>query len=259
MPGATLYLQAVQDLRIGGRASNAQYQYTLRGESVKELNDWAPRVYGRLRTLPMLADVNSDQQDRGLEATLAIDRSTASRLGITTQAIDDTLYDAFGQRPVSTMYTQLNQYHVVMEAEPQFWQNPDGLRYIYVRGAGNALVPLSAFTHYAPSTTALAVNHQAQFPAVTISFNLAPGVALGDAVAAIEQAEREMGLPATHRRQLPGDGAGLSGRARERAGADRGGHPRRLHRARDAVRELHPSDHDSVDASRRPASARCSR
>ena len=128
-------LQAVQDLRIGGRASNAQYQFTLQGESVKDLNDWAPRVYSRLRTLPQLADVNSDQQVRGLEASLAIDRGTASRLGITTQMIDDTLYDAFGQRQVSTMYTQLNQYHVVMEVEPRFWQNPDVLKYIYVRSA----------------------------------------------------------------------------------------------------------------------------
>jgi multidrug efflux pump len=197
VPGATLYLQAVQDLRIGGRASNAQYQYTLRGESVKDINDWAPRVYNRLRALPQLADVNSDQQVRGLEASLAIDRSTASRLGITTQAIDNTLYDAFGQRPVSTMFTQLNQYHVVMEADSRFWQNPDALRYIYVRAAAGALVPLSAFTHYVPSTAALAVNHQSQFPAVTMSFNLAPGAALGDAVTAIEQAEREIGVPSS--------------------------------------------------------------
>jgi multidrug efflux pump len=195
IPGATLYLQAVQDLRVGGRASNAQYQYTLRGESVKDLNAWAPCVYSRLRTLPQLADVNTDQQVHGLEASLAIDRGTAARLGITAQQIDDTLYDAFGQRPVSTMYTQLNQYHVVMEADPRFWQNPDALRYIDVRSSTGALVPLSAFTHYAPSTAALAVNHQSQFPAVTISFNLAPGVALGDAVTAIADAEREMGVP----------------------------------------------------------------
>jgi multidrug efflux pump len=194
--GATLYLQAVQDLRVGGRLSNAQYQYTLRGESVRELETWAPRVYARVRTLPQLADVNSDQQVHGLEASLSIDRATASRLGITTQQIDDTLYDAFGQRPVSTMYTQLNQYHVVMEADPRFWQNPDALKYIDVRSTSGALVPLGAFTRYEPSTAALAVNHQSQFPAVTISFNLAPGVALGDAVTAIADAEREMGVPA---------------------------------------------------------------
>jgi multidrug efflux pump len=197
IPGATLYLQAVQDLRVGGRSSNAQYQYTLRGESVRDLNQWAPKVYSRLRTLPQLADVNSDQQVHGLEVSLAIDRGTASRLGITPQQIDDTLYDAFGQRPVSTMYTQLNQYHVVMEADPQFWHNPDALKYIDVRSTTGALVPLSAFTRYVTSTAPLAVNHQAQFPAVTISFNLAPGIALGEAVDVIADAERDMGVPAS--------------------------------------------------------------
>jgi multidrug efflux pump len=196
VPGATLYLQAVQDLRIGGRASNAQFQYTLRGDSLKDLNEWAPRLYRQLRTLPELADVNTDQQVHGLEASLAIDRATASRLGVSARAIDDTLYDAFGQRPVSTIYSQLNQYHVVMEVEPQFLQNPDALHYIDVRGTGNALIPLSAFTHYQPSTAPLAINHQGQFPAVTISFNLQPGVALGEAVTAIDQAERDLGVPA---------------------------------------------------------------
>ena len=193
--GAALYLQSVQDLRIGGRASSGQYQYTLQGDDVKELNTWAPQVYGRLRQLPQLADVNSDQQTKGLEASLVIDRSTASRLGVTSQAIDDTLYDAFGQRPVSTTYTQLNQYHVIMEVDPRFWQNPDGLRYIYVHTALGGQVPLSAFTHYAPATAPLAVNHQGQFPSVTISFNLPPGVALGDAVTAVEDAERDLALP----------------------------------------------------------------
>jgi multidrug efflux pump subunit AcrB len=193
--GATLYLQAVQDLRIGGRASAAQYQYTLQGDDVKDLNDWAPQVYDKLRKLPELADVNSDQQTHGLEASLVIDRETASRLGITSQMIDDTLYDAFGQRQVSTMYTPLNQYHVVMEVDPRFWQNPAALRYIYVRTPGSGQVPLSAFTRYAPSTAPLAVNHQGQFPSVTVSFNLPPGTALGDAVTAIETAERDIGLP----------------------------------------------------------------
>src|SRR5262249_57362186 len=142
---------------------------------------------------PILHDVNSDQQDRGLEASLVIDRATASRLGISTAAIDDTLYDAFGQRQVSTMYKQLNQYHVVLEVAPDFWQNPDGLKHIYVRSVNRTLVPLSAFTHYAPSNTPLAVNHQGLFPAVTISFNLAPGVALGDAVTAVERAPQAPG------------------------------------------------------------------
>jgi multidrug efflux pump len=195
VPGATLYLQAVQDLRIGGRASNAQYQYTLRAERVADLNDWAPRVYSRLRSLPQLADVNSDQQVHGLEASLAIDRSTAARLGITTAAIDSALYDAFGQRPVSTIYTALNQYHVIMEVDSPFWQNPDALQHVYVRNESGEVIPLSVFTHYAPSMSPLAVNHQGQFPAVTISFNLRSGISLGDAVAAIDRAEREIGVP----------------------------------------------------------------
>jgi len=197
VPGATLYLQAIQDIRVGGRLSNALFQFTLQGDDLRELNRWAPRMQRKLQTLPALTDVSSDQQNRGLEASVVIDRDTASRLGITPQMIDDTLYDAFGQRQVSTMYTQLNQYHVVMEVAPRFWQNPETLQDIYVRAASGAQVPLSAFTHFAPTTTALAVNHQGQFPAVTLSFNLAPGVALGDAVTAIEAAEREIGLPAS--------------------------------------------------------------
>jgi len=197
IPGATLYLQTIQDLRIGGHSTAAQYQYTLEGDNLKDLNQWAPRMYRKLRTLPGLVDVNSDQQNRGLQASLVFDRNTAQRMGISSQLIDDTLYDAFGQRQVSTMYTQLNQYHVVMEAEPRFWQNPGGLDYIYVRANNGQQVPLSAFTHYAPSTTALAVNHLGQFPAITISFNLIPGFSLGDAVTEIEDAENALGLPAS--------------------------------------------------------------
>ncbi len=197
LPGVALYLQAVQDLRVGGRQSSAQYQYTLQSDNVQDLNLWAPRMLQKLRTVHGLVDLNSDQQNRGLQAGLVIDRETASRLGITTQMIDDTLYDAFGQRQVSTIFTPLNQYHVVMEVNPQFWQNPDGLRYIYVRTANGGQIPLSAFTHYAPSTAPLVVTHQGQFPSVTLSFNLAPGVALGDAVEAVEEAGQEIGLPAT--------------------------------------------------------------
>jgi multidrug efflux pump len=208
--GVSLFLQPVQDLRIGGRASNAQYQYTLQGDNTDELLQWAPRVLQRLRRIPILADLNTDQQNKGLQAALVIDRGTASRLGITTQMIDDTLYDAFGQRPVSTMFQPLNQYHVIMEVQPQFWQNPEGLKYIYVKSAATAanpngsLVPLSAFTHYAPSTTALAVNHSGVFPSVTLSFNLPPEVALGTAVTAIEKAEREMGVPSDIRGSFQG-------------------------------------------------------
>jgi multidrug efflux pump len=204
-PGANLFLQAVQDLRVGGRGGNAQYQYSLQGDNTQELLQWAPRVQQKLRTLKQLVDVNSDQQNKGLQASLVIDRATAARLGITPQMIDNILYDAFGQRQVSTMYEQLNQYHVIMEVEPQFWQNPDGLKYIYVP-AGNPspsnasttagrLVPLSAFTHYETTNAPLTVNHQGQFPAITFSFNLPPGVALGDAVTAVDRAEAEIGLP----------------------------------------------------------------
>jgi multidrug efflux pump len=195
--GATLYLQAVQDLRIGGRQSNALYQYTLQGSDLRELNQWAPRLLQKMRTLPMLTEVNSDQQNSGLQATLVVDRDTASRLGLTQQQIDDTLYDAFGQRQVSTMYTPLNQYHVVMEAAPQYWQNPASLSQIDVRSNNNTQVKMSTFTHYQPGTTALTVNHQGQFPSVTFSFNLAPGVALGQAVAAIDAAERNIGFPSS--------------------------------------------------------------
>jgi len=204
VPGASLYLQAVQDIRVGGRLSNALFQFTLQGDDLRELNRWAPRVQRKLQELPSLVDVSSDAQNRGLEASLVIDRDTASRLGITPQLIDDTLYDAFGQRQVSTMYTELNQYHVVMEVAPAFWQSPETLEDIYVRPATGAPVPLAAFTHFAPATTALAVNHQGQFPAVTLSFNLAPGVALGDAVAAIEAAVRDLGLPAGIRSSFQG-------------------------------------------------------
>jgi multidrug efflux pump len=204
VPGAPTYLQATQDVQIGGRRSNAQYQYTLQGDNLEELNTWALRIEQKLRTLPQLADVSSDQQDRGLQSTVVFDRSTASRLGITPQLIDDTLYDAFGQRQVSIMYTSLNQYHVVMELEPQFWQRPDTLHDVYVRSPTGPQVPLSAFAHYEQTATALSVNHQGQFPAITMSFNLPPGVALGDAVQAMEAAMREIGLPADIRGSLQG-------------------------------------------------------
>ncbi len=204
VPGATLFLQSVQDIRVGGRIGNAAYQYTLRGDDLRELDDWSQRMLGELRQLPQLVDVNTDQQDGGLEASLAIDRDTASRLGITTQAIDDTLYGAFGQRQVSTMYTRLNQYHVVMEVAPRFWQDPDSLKDIYVSSSTGAMVPLSVLARFEPRRTALAVNHQGQFPAVTLSFNLAPGVALGQAVDAIAAAARRVGLPASVRATFQG-------------------------------------------------------
>ena len=197
VPGANLYLQAQQDIRVGGRSSNSQYQFTLDSGNLADLNEWAPRLLKQMKSLPELRDVATDQQDKGLEANLVIDRDTASRLGITSQMIDNTLYDAFGQRQVSTIYTQLNQYHAVMQVDNRFQRSPDALKDMYVKSQSGALVPLSAFTHYEPRTTTLAVNHQGQFPAVTLSFNLAQGVALGDAVTAINNMEREIGLPGT--------------------------------------------------------------
>ena len=197
VPGATLILQSAQDLTIGGRFGNAQYQYTLQSANLDDLNNWAPRLLQKLKTLPELRDQNSDQQDKGLQARLVIDRDTASRLGITPQTLDNALYDAFGQRQVSTMYRPLNQYHVVMEVAPQFQQTPEALQNIYLRSSTGTPVPLAAFTHYEPSNTPLAVNHQGQIPSVTISFNLAPGVSLGEATQAIENAQRTIGFPST--------------------------------------------------------------
>lgn len=196
VPGAPTVLQAIQDLRIGGRVSSAQYQYTLQSVDLAELNTWAPRVERRLRTLSEIVDVNSDQQDKGLQSLVVFDRSSASRLGLSPQLIDDTLYDAFGQRQVSILYTTLNQYHVVMEVAPQYWQNPSTLQEIYVQSQTGERVPLSAVTRYELTNTLLLVNHQGQFPGVTLSFNMTPGVSLGEAVDAIEKSMREIGLPA---------------------------------------------------------------
>jgi multidrug efflux pump len=196
VPGATLFLRAYQDITVGGRISSSQYQFTLSSENLNDLLDWAPRVEMAMSQMPELRDIASDQQTRGLQATLVIDRDTASRLGISPQAIDNTLYDAFGQRQVSTIYTQLNQYHVVMEVDSAYRNSTDAIRGLYVRSSSGNQVPLSAFTHYETKNTALSVNHQGQFPAVTISFNLAAGVALGQAVTKIQEAVFHMGLPA---------------------------------------------------------------
>jgi multidrug efflux pump len=195
VPGATLFLRAYQDITVGGRISSSQYQYTLSSENLNDLQEWAPRVEAKMRKLPQLRDIASDQQTRGLQATLVIDRDTASRLGISPATIDNTLYDAFGQRQVSTIYTQLNQYHVVQEVDSAFRDSTDAIQGLYVRSSTGTQVPLSAFTHYETQNTALAVNHQGQFPAVTISFNLGEGVALGDAVTQIQAAVLQMGLP----------------------------------------------------------------
>jgi multidrug efflux pump len=207
VPGATLYLQSAQDLTIGGHQSAAQFQYTLQGENLNELNNWAPRLLQKLRTLPQLRDVNTDQQDHGLEERIVIDRDTAARLGVAAADVDSALYDAFGQRQVSTMYEQLNQYHVVMEVQPQFQENPAALANIYVRSSGGASVPLSAFTHFEPSSTPLGVSHQGQFPSVTLSFNLAPDVSLGQATQIIQSAEQAIGFPGTIHASFQGTAA----------------------------------------------------
>ncbi len=207
VPGATLFMQSAQDLTIGGRMSQAQYQYTLQGEDLAELNSWAPQLLQKMRTLPQLRDVNTDQQDKGLQQSVVIDRDTASRLGITPQAIDNVLYDAFGQRFVSTIYQAINQYHVVMEVAPQFQQSPDTLKTVFVRSSTGAVVPLSAFAHFGPSNTSLAVAHQGVWPSVTLSFNLAPNVSLGQATQVIEAAERSIGFPATIHASFQGTAA----------------------------------------------------
>jgi len=207
VPGATLYMQAQQDLQIGGRLSQAQYQYTLQGEDLNELNEWAPQLLQKMRRLPQLQQVNTDQQDKGLALNVIIDRDTASRLGVAAQDIDNILYDAFGQRFVSTIYEQLNQYHVVMEVAPEFQQSPETLEKTYVRSSNGSMVPLSAFAHFGPANTSLAVNHQGQWPASTISFNLAPGVSLGQATNVIEKAEHSINFPATIHASFQGTAA----------------------------------------------------
>jgi multidrug efflux pump len=205
--GITLYMQPVQDLTVEDRVSRTQFQYSLESADANDLNVWVPRLMEKLNSLPELRDVASDQLTNGLKADLVIDRDTASRLGILPQAIDDTLYDAFGQRQVSTIFTQLNQYHVVLEAHPSFQQSPDSLKNIYVHSSNGTQVPLSAFTHFQPANALLAINHQGQFPVVTLSFNLAPGVSLGEATKAIEQVESDINLPASIHTSFQGTAA----------------------------------------------------
>jgi multidrug efflux pump len=195
IPGAILYLQAQQEFQSGGRGGASQYQYTLSDENMDELSVWAPRMLDRMRTMRELRDVVSDQQNQGLAANLVIDRDAASRLGITPAAIDQVLYDAFGQREVSTMYTALNQYFVVMEVDPKYQLSPDSLNGIFIKSSTGSMVPLSTIAHFEQQRTALQVNHQGQYPAVTLTFNLAPNVALGDAVTALEKVQREMNMP----------------------------------------------------------------
>ena len=198
VPGASLFLQAGQDLRIGGRQSSAQYQYTIQSDNLDNLVKWGPLLLEQVKRLPGFTEVNTDQQNNGLQASLVYDRPTAARLGINPQMIDNTMYDAFGQAQVSLMFTAMNQYPVIMEVSRQFWQGPQGLDSIYLRATnGGSVVPLNAIAHYRPTTAPISVNHQGQFPAVTISFNLVPGFALSDAVKEIQQMEQEIKMPET--------------------------------------------------------------
>src|SRR5437773_6538710 len=203
-PGANLFLNPVQDIRVGGRQANATYQYTLQADDLAELRTWEPRIRQAMSQLAELVDANTATQDKGLQTTLVIDRDAAARLGVSPRLIDTTLNDAFGQRQVSTIYSALNQYHVVMEAAPEYWQSADSLDHVYVSTSKGAQVPLSAFAHYAPTNTALSVNHQSQFVATTISFKLPEGTSLGQATVAIDNALARIGVPSTIRGSFQG-------------------------------------------------------
>ena len=208
IPGATVFLQPGQDLRVGGRQSNAQYQYTVQSDDLNDLTKWGPILLAQIKKLHGFTDVNSDQENDGLQASLVYDRNTAARLGIPAQLIDKTLYDAFGQEYASTMYTPLNQYYVVLEVQPQFWQSPNGLNEIYLHATNSsAMVPLSAIARYQPTTSPIQVNHTGQFPSVTISFNLAPGFPLGNGVNEIQQMEEKLKMPTTIQGSFSGTAA----------------------------------------------------
>jgi multidrug efflux pump subunit AcrB len=197
IPGAALFLQSVQDLSIGGRFGAAQYQYTLQAENLNDLNEWAPKLLEAIKRVPGINDANSDQQVRGLQSTLVVDRDTAARLGVSFQDVDNTLSDAFGQRQVSNIYKGLNQYHVVLDVLPQYTQGPDGLNHIYLPTSSGKVVPLGSFAHYEPTSTSLSVNHQGLVPSITLSFNLDPSLPLGDAVKKIEAAQSQLHMPPT--------------------------------------------------------------
>ena len=217
LPVASAFLQAAQDLRIGGRGGNAQYQYTIQTESIPDLARWGPILMQNMRKLPGLQDVNSDQQNGGLQEMLTFDRATAARLGQTAQSLDRSLYSAFGQSEVSVIYTQLNQYYVVMEVAPPYWQDPSGLNSIYFaptsnsnRAGLNSVSPLTSLMKPKAGTTPLQVNHTGLFPSVTVSFNLAPGVSLSDATREITEMEQSLGMPRNGAWLLFRNGAGIS-------------------------------------------------
>ncbi len=204
IPGAQLFLTANQDIRVGGRSSKAQYQYALSDQNIDELNTWAPKLVNKLRQYPELKDVTSDQQFRGLQQTVVIDRDAAARLGIQPQAVDSTLYSAFGQRQISIIYTQQNQYHVILEVDPQFYSDPTSLDKIYVKSSSGSQVPLSTIAHFKLDNTPLSINHQGQFPCVTVTFNTAAGVSLSKVTQIIDEAMRELAMPSGIRANLAG-------------------------------------------------------
>jgi multidrug efflux pump len=197
LPVASAFLQSVQDLRIGGRSSNAMYQYTLQSDNVQDLSKWSPIILNQMQHLPGLQDVSSDQQNGGLDEVMNYDRVTAAKLGLTAQSLDSTLYSAFGQSEVSIIYTQLNQYYVVLEVAPQYWQSPEGLKDIYLQTSGGRNIPLLTVANGRANTTPLAINHTGLFPSVTVSFNLAPNVSLSDATLSISEMQKRLGAPST--------------------------------------------------------------
>ena len=220
---------------MGGRQSNAQFQYTLQGDNLNELREWTPKAFRALSKLPMLADLNTDQELKGLQTMLTFDRDAMSRLGLTQQQVDDVLYNAFGQRQVSTIYNELNQYKVVMEVAPQYWQNPEALNHIYIQTPNAGPTPISAVARWEPTNTSLSVNHQGQFASSTLSFNLPPGNSLSDATTAIEQTLSDIGMPSSIVGSFQGTAKNFPGIALQPAASDRTGACRRLYRAGNTV------------------------
>jgi multidrug efflux pump len=207
LPVASAFLQAAQDLRIGGRSSNALYQYTIQSDNVQDLSHWGPILLAGMQKIPGFQDVSSDAQNSGLQELISYDRPTAARLGITPQSLDQSLYGAFGQSEVSIIYTQLNQYYVVLEVAPPYSQSPDGLKNIYLNTSGRGIVPLSTVTSAQASTTPLVLNHTSSFPSVTVSFNLATGMSLSDATRMVSQMQQRLNMPQTVRGFFAGTAA----------------------------------------------------
>ncbi len=244
IPGAQLFLTANQDIRVGGRSSKAQYQYALSDQNIDELNSWAPKLVNKLHEYPQIKDATSDQQFRGLQETVVIDRDAAARLGIQPQAVDSTLYSAFGQRQVSIIYTQQNQYHVILEVDPKFQLDPSSLDKIYVKSNSGSQVPLSTIAHFQLDNTPLSVNHQGQFPSVTISFNTAQGVSLSEATQIVERAKRDLGMPSSIRGSFAGTAQVAQASWVDDAVVVSHGAPGRLHHPGNALREPDPPTHD---------------